>query len=277
MNNITVLADFTTASKSAVRVAAELARDLKCNLNFVHYCNIPSYTGTLGIAYNEKEIIGELLDKLKHEYLPVLKKNGFNESKAQFIISMGISFVDSVTKEVKKLKTDLIVMGKSHTSYIERFLFGNHLSHLYDKVNVPLLAIPEKFPLKSIKSIGICSDLKSIKKGNGTDVLAGLTNTYKSSITILNVAPYVKKNEDKVIKAHLARIDKLFPNVKLKFDVIEDLDFVDGLNHYCEKNKLSLVAVFPHSHNILEKIFAPNNSKNVALEFDRPTLFIRDK
>ena len=276
MKNIAILADFTTASKSAVRVASELAADLNCNLHFVHYCNIPSYTGTLGITYNEKEIVGELLDKLKAEYIPVLKKHNVAETKAQFIVNMGISFVDSVVKEVKKIKPDLIVMGKSHSSFLERFFFGNHLSHVYDKLNVPLLAVPEKFPFKGFKSMAICSDLKSIKKSNGTNVLSVFASTYKSNVTILNVAPYLKKNEDKSIAAHLKRIDTLFQNTKLKFDVIEDLDFVDGLNNYCEKNKLSLVAVFPHSHSILEKLFAPNNSKNVALEFDRPTLFIKE-
>lgn len=276
MKKIAVLIDFSTASKTGVNHAITLAKASNAGITFVHFCHLPSYTGSLGIYFNEREVVNELLEKMKKFTEELLKKRKVSGIETNYIVKTGISFVDTINQAIKAAKPDLIVMGKSNTSSLERALFGNHLSHLYDKINVPLLAVPEKFPHKRYEKVVLCSDLSSLKKSTSLSVLADIVSTNKSKLFALNVAPYIKENEDTVIKKHLARISQLFNGTPITIDVTERLDFVTGLKEYGHANHVSLVAVFPHSHNILEKIFSPNHAKNVALHYDRPMLFIKN-
>ena len=163
MKTILLLTDFSAKAGYAAEFAMNIAVKCKANLVLCHVMELTTYIGendefSWPVADNlvlESESILNLRELASR--LETLVPSDFKPS-INFITEFGL-LADVVEKIIDNRSIDLVVTGSHKSNGVSTFLFGSHTHAVLDKINCPVLIVPESVHFNGIDHIAYATDL----------------------------------------------------------------------------------------------------------------------
>lgn len=272
MKNILVPVDFTPSSSAAVKFAALLSKKFSCPLTLLHVYRIPLAPEIPAMLINEKDAKTEVVNLIHKNYSKLLSGFKFNIE-----VQFSYDFIGTTLKMAKKHKSDFILIGKSKSSHIEKVIFGNHLSLLMKETKIPVIAIPEGNKIHDIKRLALSTKLEGLNSKKHLSFIKEIASAFNAEINVTHVTPYIRDHQDRVqLHTLLENVSKKLAYNKTTLSLLENNSAEKGIQAHIEHKSIQMLAILFHKHNLIEKIFAPNNSKNIAINIQKPLLVLPD-
>ncbi|MCL4642248.1 MULTISPECIES: universal stress protein [Olivibacter] len=149
MKNILLMIDVANKKDNVLQYALKLAQSLKSNM--ILSCIIDDRTANYAQAFSELEKIKEDLKGhwVATDFKPVITS----------LVERGV-FAETMFNLVKDLHIELILMGAADGKNTTGFLFGKKVREIVDKINCPILIIPEQVVFEGLKNILYVTDLR---------------------------------------------------------------------------------------------------------------------
>ncbi|MBT8303343.1 MAG: universal stress protein [Bacteroidia bacterium] len=142
MKNILVSIDFKGNEKPLLDKALEIARAFDAKIWLVHIAAPdPDF---VGYDVGPQSVRDARANKLKKEHKLIedfTKDLRHKDAIAEGLLIQGAT-IETVIKESKKLKADLIITGHEEHGFLYRALLGSVSSQLIKKSKIPVLIVP---------------------------------------------------------------------------------------------------------------------------------------
>ena len=273
MDNILVPVDFSQNSLNALDYAIKLAETLQSKLYVVHIAKggvLPNFMKNA----NELpiEVAEDKIYKLKKKY-----SSDNNGERIKFIISEG-TFIKQINHLIDEHDIELLIMGtQGKRKEMKTVFLGSNTMDIIEKVNYPLLIIPDHIKFKPIKKIIYATDYKFLGK-HTLSPLKQIAIKFDAEVLLTSV---VKDRDQKKYSKdeykELKREHKMFSAVRHDFKRIYRSDIVKGINYYIDKKKdIDMVTLIPRKHSIYEYFFKKSTTKAMSLHPRLPVLVLHD-
>jgi len=266
MKKILVTTDFSKASEAASQYAAYLAQKLSAQMELVHVIDI----GTSGTKLlNWKKLEQQMIQSAEDGAKRTMEKIR-NPIEIKYRHLTGFPFQDVVSDYAIQSKADVVVIGSRGASGIRRALFGSNAASLIDCCSKPVIVVPTDAEFNGIRKIIYPTDMVHLDEEIKTVVR--FAKAFDAEVVVLHVTPgTAAKRDTSNLEAILSRMSDY---KKIKFQVIENQDVVEGIAAYVESGKPDLLAMFTHERGLYEKIFGKGITRQVAFQNALPLLAV---
>lgn len=274
MKTILYATDYSQNSVAALQWAYVMAIKFDSKLIVMYVFDIPiALTGTVSMSYlkNEKKLFTAHSTKLKRFCAEHLKNN-LEEKSIRYLVHEDGSVPDGILEKAFKLDVDLIVVGTKGNSKIKEFLLGSTSKALLQKSPCPVLAVPAKSDIVSIKEIVYATDFEqadifALKR------LVKMAKMFHAKITVVHITShkeYVGQDQMAWFKEMLT---EKIGYKKLEFLLIFSETVFEELVGYLKASETDLLAMLERKENsFYQKYVEPDMVKKMAKTIDIPVL-----
>lgn len=276
-SNILVPVDFSDNSHSAARYALYLGRHLKANITLFHAVTVPVVVGDYPSAVPveiDTEPSKEEIEKLRKELQQTLDEDGDSSVVLNTRVEVGFT-VDSIMEVAKDIDADMIVMGTTGASGVEKFFIGTNAASVIDRSEIPVLLIPANAKVKPLKEIVYATNFDP-EDDIMMDTLLQFAKIFGSKIHCLHVSdkPDV---EDKVNLDDLEETSwHKEMGVEVEFKNIEGTDTLKALDSFIDANNIDLLVMLTHRRTIMQRLFSRSVTKEMAFHTQIPLLVFKE-
>lgn len=270
MKTILVPTDFSSAADNAARYAIQLSKKLNAEVVLLHVYHIPPsdpIVPTMTFSIKELEELSD--NSLKEKVSELQKSTGIT---VKYQSRLGFA-VDQILEEEEKY--DLIVMGMRGAGPISEVFFGSVSTDTLRKTRKPVLIIPEKAQYRDPKNIVFACDYDANLNMKTVNYLKEIANEFDGNISIVNVVQDSSILSPEEATAGL-KLEHALSDIKHSYFFPENDNLVEGVNDFARTHNADLIAIIPHRHNLIERLFHRNNSKKIAFHTDLPLLALPD-
>ena len=273
MDKVLVPIDFSDNSLNALKYAMHLTETLGSKIYVVHIAKggvIPKFlknSHELPIGNAKKK-----MQKLEDEY-----RSSSNGGISKFLIREG-TFINEINKLIEELDIELLIMGTDGKRKEMKTVFlGSNTIDVIEKINYPLLIIPDHIKFKPIKRILYATDYKFLGKYTLSPIKQ-IALKFDAEVLLTSVVKdRDKKKYSKDEYKELRREHKMFAQVRHDFKRIYRSDIVKGINYYIDKKKdIDMITLIPRKHTLYEYFFKKSTTKAMALYPKLPLLILHD-
>ena len=261
MKTVLAATDFSMASRFAMVYAREFAKATNAKMILFNAYTIPSPAPALGVSISRYDIMMQtdkrLLDEAdfldpQHAMIEVLSDEG--------------SPTEMIKNIAKEKQVDLVIVGMKGTGKNLKKIFGTTAAELAGNCSIPVLIVPEKASFKQPNTIVLASDniSQEIPK-----YLKEIMQLFQSKLYIVQVIRNEKifiDEKEKIISTGAESI------TTLKYYV--DSDVTRGLDEFIKMHNGDMLAMTPHKHEWLERIFIKSETKEMIFHTHIPLLVL---
>lgn len=270
MKRILVPTDFSNAADNAAVYAAQLSKKTKAEVVLLHVYHIPPSDPVVPTMAFSPSDLQELSDNsLKEKVSELHKKTGIT---AKYESRLGFA-VDEILEQEEQY--DLIVMGMRGAGPISEAFFGSISTDTLRKTKKPVIIIPEKAQYKDPKNIVFACDYDANTNIKSLEYLKEVASKFKSEISIVNVVQDSSILSPEEATAGL-KLEHALSDIKHSYFFPENDNLVEGINDFAHVHDADLIAIIPHRHNLIERLFRRSTSKKIAFHTDLPLLALPD-
>jgi nucleotide-binding universal stress UspA family protein len=254
---IIVPTDFSAVANNAAKYAAQLITgDYDTHLILYHVYEKSS---------EEKEAI-ELLGKLKAE----LQESSI--VKIETRAEESSDFVECLTKFSRHHNAQLIVMGITGKSRLEKVFLGSNTLKMVEKNVCPVLIIPASAQYMQIKNVALLSDFKNVESTIPFVPIKNILNLFHPSLHIINVNSehYVSLTEEFMKERN--RMMELFKEANPEFYFIGTFDLHETVQQFVNDKNIDMLITIPRHHSFFGSMFKGTNTKKLVYESAIPIL-----
>lgn len=275
MKTILVPTDFSEEAHHATHVAAQLAKASDAKLKVIHIIEIP--TGSSFNTIGEVDASSFMLDRImisrlvevRKEKLKELEKSSvFRGVKVESEIIFGNPYA-GISKEIAKIKANLVIMGSKGSSGIEEVLIGSNTEKVVRQALCPVLTIKKDVSIKKLKNIvfatnfseevkGVTKEIKKLQEILGAKIHLVKINTPNSFETEREV----KKAAQVFIKTHQIS--------NTQVHIYNALSEEDGIIHFAEDYKMDMIAMATHGRTGFMHLLSGSIAEDVVNHAQRP-------
>lgn len=274
MTKILVTTDFSINSKAAIYFAIQLAKQAPVSITFFHSYHIlrpTSFSEAKFEAY-EKEQTDKIAVQLNDFINDLTKDSGISSDQFECVIRESVVPDGNILNYAECSGFDYICMGTRGAGTIEK-IFGTNTSHIINKSEIPVIAVPKDYESKPITSLLYASDLFALE--NEIIKVVSLAKLIKAKVEVLNFSFPSEMEENKAAEEKI----KNLTDYPIDFHLQEN-DFqntlVDNIANAVEKFHPSLLVMFTNQKkSIFEKLLFSSNSEDVAFNTKVPLLIFK--
>ena len=272
MKTILVPTDFSNNANNALKYANDFAKAIKNKIVLLHsYLPlVGKYNMISGIVAEDiaiqKKSSEKKLEKVSSKYVKV---------PSSHLVKIGDP-IDEIIDAAQKSKSQLIIMGTHGASGLKRILFGSNTSDVISKSNIPVLAVPQRYRFKKIKTIVYATDLTNTI--NELKHIIPIAKQLNATIEVLNLNYSYNLNEDKkqVVEKKIKALS--YKKIKLiEQKATLEKTMIEQVKKYLVKSKPQLLVMFPEDKDWFDKIFISSKTEELANQIKLPLLSIRKK
>lgn len=268
--NVLVPTDFSRNAGNALEYGLSFIRKFNSSLYLLHVYEPYEISSEVPVfeviekQNEEKKVNIKNQLEVSRQYV----ERSFPDLDFSCIISKGDAS-DEIVKTAEKRDIDLIIMGRTEKSPINRFFFGNITNKVIEKSPCPALIVPPNVPFREIRRVAYASGLSGadIPRINQLSVLAG---AFDASIEVIHVFP--EEKSDKELNDFEAETRKYVPYGNMRFLSVPAHEVEAGIEEYCSKNQLDLLAMSIHTRTRMENFYNPAITEYVSEESPVPML-----
>lgn len=268
MKTIIVATDFSSTALNAAVYALKMAKIIDANiLLFNVYEVLPNY----GEMILDVDVDG--LKKSAEQQLVKFKVELLGQTNELLNITtevrLGI-FKDELIAISERINPYAVLMGSQGKTTAEHFLMGSHAGKTINHFAWPIITIPPDITFSAIKKIGIAYDFEiAIDEGLIADIKV-LAQDFNAAIEILNVAHEDEFDENFIFLSHT--LDDAFKPFIVKYHFLASHKTDESILNFVEKNDFNLLIVMPKHHNLFQKLFEKNHTKQLVLHCHIPVM-----
>lgn len=271
MKTILVPTDFSEAANNAAEYAVNLAKEINAEVILMHAYHVPPMTDSmLPVEYTTLEDVQMLNEKsMLENVIALTKKTGV---KVKHELKMGFA-VDEITHYEKEV--DYIVMGMRGAGALSEAFFGSITTDTMKKTTKPVLVIPENAKYSSLKKVVFACDSDASGGSKTIQPLKDLIKPFNSKLFVVNVIH--EKSDSKYDDAiNGVQLDQNLSGINHSFHFPESENVIEEISHFSENHNADLIAIVPHRHNLIERLFQKSHSKTLAFHTKIPLLALPD-
>ncbi len=276
MNTILVPVDFSKASQNAFQYALRIANLFHARLMVFHAYNvsipepylIPASQNM--IIEEEEKRIQELFDEMERAVPAEIVKN----IELDFKLSLG-PVTDEILYLCESLEPGLVVVGMKSSHDLAQAILGSTCTHLIQRLEFPLLIVPENAKYRGIRNIVFASNFEE-NEASTIDELMEFAFLYDALIHCLHIhTEYSVEDLESKEAAMKSRFKDDIIMHRLELEEYEDVDTLSGVNHYLESNKADMLAMLTHKRGFWGRLIHGSQSRKMALKTHIPLLIFR--
>lgn len=289
IRRILVPVDFSENSKNACLFALELAAKFKADIKLLHVYIAPVvdlvpitdiYNVQVDVDINLRKAEKNAHDSLKqfvNEFRQIAKEKGLEKIKIGYTLQEGFT-EDQIALVAYEYNAGIIVVGSKGKSNNEADIIGSVVEGVFDKTNIPVLAIPEKATFSKKTSVGNVmyatrfdeSDYLAIRR------LASVISGFEAKIYCVHISqdPENPWNEAK-IKALTQYFRKVSTGVEVKCGIIKGDDPVESIEKFTKENNIDLVAIVNRKRGLVSRFFNKGIARQLFHHVNIPLLVFR--
>ena len=282
MKKILVLTDFSTGAVYAAEFALHIAKTIGASILIARIIEpINQFVDDTVFDLVEKEtndIINEnmiQLKKIEDNLNKILPTKGVFNYRIEITktVSFGTLAVD-VKKLIEKNSIDLVIMGSRKSNSISRFFLGSKTHTLLDKIECPILLIPESLKFEGIQNITYATDLP-LNNRKALQFLGNFAAYFNATVTVnhLSKDSFPAKKSEKNIEKSIN--DQLENNYKpVLYHTLKGNDVVEGLLETLGNHKVDILVMVHKKYLQLHGLLHVSLSKKMADKSFIPLLIL---
>ncbi|MCW3109987.1 MAG: universal stress protein, partial [Segetibacter sp.] len=238
----------------------------------LHVCQ-PILSATDMVVVMTEEELMESSEKLLRKEVAELPEAA--DLSVEFFVEEGLP--SEVIKWVaKSVKAKWMVIGMKGGGGIMRKIFGSTAISLSRNPNFPLILVPPDARFTPPKTIALASDIGDETNIKILDPLEEFGIQFNSTMYVVRV---IKNDMNEVVErlSSPLRIKSHFKNLNASFDFISDNSVTHAMNEFVKENRIDMMAMIAHEHNILERIFVKSNIKEMLFRSHVPLIILPGK
>lgn len=264
--NILLPTDFSENADKACEIAFKLASYNNGTVRILHAYDLP---------YSDRSMTTSLLQ--------VMKENA-EQNMETFAQSLKTKYSGNFTTAVKlgnpirlihdtseASDIDLVVMGTKGASGIEEVLIGSNAASVIQNTNKPVLIIPPKADLTTVKRIVFASDLDPNVKERPLERLASFAKTLGASIDIVHI-----QKDTSVPNGARAFYSSILKDVEHEFTIIRSDNVEKAITKEAAKENADIVAAINKRYGFFEGIFHRSMTTQLAYHTTLPLLVLHE-
>lgn len=278
MKKILLPTDFSEVSENAIRYALEMfgkevfGDEVAFTLLFDYYPSAPPVgLGVPGIE-EDTRLIGQMgknlslrCQKWQAAYPGIRMREKFTTGSVK----------NSIRYIAKKEDMDLIVMGTTGKTGVERVLMGSVATGLAYKAPCPVLIIPAGSRFTRPEKIVFATDFRNLEDLTILDNLLAIVQTFDPDFLMLHMT-----RKDKMTAEERENIDRVleiyFDTRKYQRYFLEQEDPATGISDFIAQHQADLLVMVGQERGFFEALFHRSVTKQV-LHHSRIPLFVLQK
>ncbi|MEM6362377.1 MAG: universal stress protein [Bacteroidota bacterium] len=274
MNKILCSVDFSDASINALEFAAAIAKKYHSKITLINVFTESDFNrivGTEALGKSFKELMAMASSRLAALAKVISESREGEPIDCNYRIELG-ELTDQIKTLVKEEYYDYIVMGTRGVSRTNGIYFGSQTEEVIEKVNTPILCIPESATFNGFKNLVYASDYAEEDKVAIQDVVSFAT-FFDSRISVLHIN---QDERDIEYKLYVEELNSFIQYSKIGF-VNKEFKGAIGLaiNEYMQTEKADLLVVYKQHRNFVSSIFHKSLTKTLAFSTDKPLLVLK--
>ncbi len=282
MKKILVPVDFSDHTETICRFALEIAKKSGAEIRLFHAyfdfvivsnSSFP-YSVDSSEMFNQKMMVGirneakSDMEKLAIKLIGELNRDNVSNVIIVHTLTGGMP-EDEILNISETYAPDLIVMG-THGKGDKELLTGKISSNVTKHATYPILTIPRNAIYRNIENLMYATDFNDEDTGD-LDKLFGFFKTYDPVIHCVHV------NIDGDRQAEEAKMDTLIKHFgekmasgRLVFKIIDNEDFIQGINQYVTENKIDIISVVHHRKGFLKRLLVKSHTYELLVHSNVP-------
>lgn len=272
MKHILVPYDFSPIARNALQYAINLARQYQSKITLFHAYSPASIEPYMAVymqdaLLNQRE---ELALKQFQELKAEIPYKWLQTIQLEFKITLGPA-VEEIVRTCNELEPDLIVMGMRGGHVLEKKILGSTVAGIVQRINKPLLVIPENVEYEAIKNVAFATNYEE-EDTKVLDWLLQFAKFYDAKVYCLHILKNGNAGEEykRIILERAYRHEIIMHN--LEFDTMEYEEVVGGLNRYAVENNIQMMVMLTHHRSLFSQIFHKSYTKRLVLRAEIPLL-----
>ncbi len=274
MKTILLPTDFSENSWKAINYALQLFKDDDCKFYVMHALDPQVSPPSAGITSKRAaQVIQDSRTKDSKAQLVELSSkidNLINKDKHSFeTILVSDYFYNAVKNVVDTKNIELVVIGTKGATGLKKMTLGSNTSNLIDKLDCPIIAVPESATSAELHEIGFASDFTIDHYGDGLQLLkelASANNSKISVVTINNSSDEISTGPNRLILASC-----LNP-LETEYYTLTDIPIDIGISAFSESRKLDMLVLITKKRSFFDSLFSKSFSKSVSHNLKVPIL-----
>jgi nucleotide-binding universal stress UspA family protein len=177
---------------------------------------------------------------------------------------------DELEDMCKNLPPIAIIMGSHGTSGLERLIFGSTTLSVMRSSQYPVIAVPAHYKTFTLQKIVLAADLLESEK-IPVEKVTEMMQHLNVSIHVVHVANKEEKDTELQRDILLNQLQSFYPT----YQAIQGENVRDCLLKYLKEEKADLLLVFPHEHNLMERLFFKLHSLDIVKHSPIPVMTIK--
>ncbi len=276
MKKILLPTDFSDNAWNAICYAQLLFKEEQCDFHILH-----TYTPTFyrldymmgGPTYSAIPDMGVEVAQAGLEKTLIDIKNNFDNPKHSFqTFSTFNTPVNEIIERTTSKKFDLIIMGTQGATGAKEIFLGSHTVHVIRRSTTPVLAVPQGYAFKELKSVVFSTDYLDTYQGKNLKILKFLVKLHHAKLTVLHIKEEYELSDEQ--KDNKQSLNALFKN--LNPDIIEERGKLmpNAIQEYIEEHKSELLIMMNKKHSFFERILNKQNLDTIGYHTKIPLLVL---
>jgi nucleotide-binding universal stress UspA family protein len=261
--------DFSKPSKNALNIAAELALKTQSTLFVYHVLSSAAITDNVNLVNFSADIsLNRAMGALKRSVLALKKQ--FPSLQIEFDLGSGF-LVTTISDKIKEINPWISVLGVKKRTGFDKMIFGDVCSVLVDKVEVPMLVIPNNYKDLKLDKLSYAWDGDTLETSQ-LKPLNTLLGDHKSTLLVLNVTHY----DDTVLKksnTFKSALQKMFKSQSVEIKHVMGLDAIKTMEEALLEIQPDLLVVYKHHESFWQRLFHKSFSKK-AIQFSHSPVLV---
>jgi nucleotide-binding universal stress UspA family protein len=261
--------DFSKPSKNALNIAAELALKTQSTLFVYHVLSSAAITDNVNLVNFSADIsLNRAMGALKRSVLALKKQ--FPSLQIEFDLGSGF-LVTTITDKIKEINPWISVLGVKKRTGFDKMIFGDVCSVLVDKVEVPMLVIPNNYKDLKLDKLSYAWDGDTLETSQ-LKPLNTLLGDHTSTLLVLNVTHY----DDTVLKksnTFKSALQKMFKSQSVEIKHVMGLDAIKTMEEALLEIQPDLLVVYKHHESFWQRLFHKSFSKK-AIQFSHSPVLV---
>lgn len=274
MKTILCPSDFSKNAMYAAQYACDLAEKFNSVIILLHAYESPvDFTqGQFTITPENEDSLKEAASKNLTAFRQKLAKK-YPKVKIEPVLVTGAGHSEIIAN-ANKNDVDIIVMGSTGTSKVERLLMGSTASRVLLHAACPVLCIPKDAEFNGIKKIVFATDLKDDNILSAT-TLVPFAAAFGAEIIFVYVDDKHLIHADSEISKMTQKIRKHVKYPKISGFISKNTSITKGIEFFLKKYPADILVMFTHQKHFPESLFNQSITKLMSHQIRIPLLALQ--
>lgn len=280
MKNILVTSDFSKNANVAIRYAIRLSKLMNYKLVVFHCVFQSPYTV---IKAKQENRLEDYIKKDEEEKTKLLKKSvldaykylGYSKIPGSTTVfaSFNPLFIEKTIEVANTYNAAFIIMGTHGASGINKVLFGSNTSIMISKSSIPVLAIPENYRYKKIKTILYSSDLENFS--NEIKKVIEFAKPLNAEINVLYLDYGTDYGNENISTATEFINTTNYPKINLLKKEATNKPLLEQVKKYMDDHNQQWLVMFTKKRSFWTKIISGSKTVEYSMKLTVPLLSIK--